>query len=43
MMIGDVDVGLMDQLNDKVATGAITLIQRFGRSGACMPCGYRVR
>ena len=23
-------------------TGAVTLIQRFGRSGAFMPCGYRV-
>jgi hypothetical protein len=22
-------------------TGAVTLIQRFGRSGAFMPCGYR--
>ena len=23
-------------------SGAVTLIQRFGRSGAFMPCGYRV-
>ena len=23
-------------------TGSVTLIQRFGRSGAFMPCGYRV-
>ena len=23
-------------------TGAVTLIQRFGWSGAFMPCGYRV-
>jgi len=24
-------------------TGAVTLIQRFGRSGAFMPCGCRLR